>query len=59
MAARLGQVFYWVACGIAALITLFLISAPQIEREAALITMGAGALIWLVGRACRYLLAGR
>jgi hypothetical protein len=58
-AARVGQAFYWIACGIAALITLFLMSGPEIERPAAIMMMGAGGASWLIGRACRYLLAGR
>ena len=59
MTARLGQVFYRVACGIAALITVFLMSGPPIGREAALMMMVSGGVIWLIGRACHYLLAGR
>jgi hypothetical protein len=34
-------------------------SGPEIERSAALMMMGAGGATWLLGRACRYLLAGR
>ena len=59
MAARVGQAFYWIACGIAALITLFLMSGPEIERPAAIMMMGAGGASWLIGRACRYLLVRR
>lgn len=58
-AARVGQAFYWIACGIAALMTLFLMSGPEIERPAAIMMMGAGGASWLIGRACRYLLVGR
>jgi hypothetical protein len=59
MAARLGQAFYWAGCSIAALIAVFLISGPEIDREAAQILMGSGGVIWLIGRACRYLFVGR
>jgi hypothetical protein len=59
MAARLGQRFYWAACGITALITLFLMCGPAIERPAAIMMMGAAGAIWLIGQACRNLLAGR
>ena len=51
MVARVGQAFYCTACDIAALITVFLMSGPEIERPVALMMMGAGGASWLIGRA--------
>jgi len=60
MAARYGQVIYWVACLLAAQIVLYGVlvlfgNAPL----AALIPMVLAGLIWLAGRAVLYVLAGR
>jgi hypothetical protein len=63
MAARLGQVLYWVACGIGALIAAFglymLMTEPEIDRGASVAMIGSGGAVWLIGRACLYVLAGR
>lgn len=63
MAARLGNVIYWAGCGAAAL-ALFAWAAVYISpgEEASYwlpryLVMAVGA--WLLGRAARYVLAGR
>jgi hypothetical protein len=63
MAARLGNVLYWLGCGVAAVFALLvalLIVGPGKDAVYygsiyAVIAIGA----WLLGRACRYVLAGR
>jgi hypothetical protein len=62
MAARLGNVLYWLGCGVAAIFALLVaIVALNPGTEAvyygsiyAITAIGA----WLLGRACRYVLAG-
>jgi hypothetical protein len=62
MAARLGNVLYWLGCGIAAIFALLLaavVFSPGTEAFwygtiYAVIAVGA----WLLGRACRYVLSG-
>jgi hypothetical protein len=67
MLARLGDVLYWAASIASALILAFMFWAMS---EAAswkdyllhpdrLIVVGCAVLIWLFGRACRYVLSGR
>ena len=72
MAARLGHVLYWLGCIIAGLIALFAVVGvydisqhPQ-SANAELwgyLTMLMLAMFavaaWLIGRACRYVLAGK
>ena len=66
MAARLGNVLYWTASGIAVLLvisgTLFLyaVHLDHIENVIFIaVCWAAPALIvWLFGLACRYVLAG-
>ncbi len=65
MAARLGQVLYWLACAVAASIVGLTAVASSTgttpAREAAIyvgVAAALSALIWLVGRAIRYILAG-
>jgi len=68
MAARLGNVLYLLGCIVAVLIVelgvLVLIepgwfSAGNVHRLGVIITCAAMALVaWLIGRACRYVLAG-
>ena len=60
MLAGLGNVLYWTAC-LLALATLFLFASVAVHDSH--VTLGAfgvviALLIWLVGRACRYVLAG-
>lgn len=62
MAARLGKVLYWTACGLAPLWTVGDLLSPQNEPDwlyhisAAVV---GGLLIWGVGRAILYILAGK
>jgi len=63
MPARLGQAIYLAACAIAALMLLYgvylVLTLPQGERSPALGTVVLSVVIWMVGRALRYVLAGR
>jgi hypothetical protein len=63
MLARLGSVLYWLGCGLAALLViffLFLVFSPSTAEVKFSPFLLAGALIvWLIGRACRYVLSGR
>lgn len=65
MAARLGDVLYWVGCALAAgCLALFAwlgVDDPRPETRTIAFAVGAGGalMIWLFGRACRYVLAGR
>ncbi len=61
--ARLGNVLYWAGCGIAILILIFA-AAMATELESgqkwnALSIALMAVVPWLLGRACRYVLAGR
>ena len=68
MAARLGQVIYWACYVIAAMLIAFPILAKSYNWiEGALlqpqyVMLGfialAGIVIWLIGRAAKYILAG-
>jgi hypothetical protein len=68
MAARLGNVLYWTGCILAGLIVVLGLTihfavdpasaagrSPEIVIAATLV---AAAIVWLVGRALRYILAG-
>ena len=62
MLARLGHVLYWGFCGGAGLAIAVGVAAGLVVDgvdRAILPALGvlAGGLIWLVGRACRYVLA--
>lgn len=69
MIARLGNVIYWSCAGLALLLLLWLGGAsliafasgnPMTELGVAVALVGGcAAAIWLFGRACRYVLAGR
>lgn len=70
MAERLGQVLYWIGCGLAAFvvcgapgIAVFLIQPGHPEAAQGYMAVGAivltAAVISLIGRACLYVLAGR
>lgn len=63
MVARLGDVLYWALSGLSGLIVIFgafanLKSHPP-DWETFLIAVAGAFLVWLFGRACRYVLAGR
>lgn len=68
MAARLGNVLYWTGC-ILALLALIVGTLTAVGDTAdpvdyrwylfALFGAGPALALWLVGRACRYVLAGR
>ncbi len=63
MAARLGNVLYWIGCGIAVLSLIFaatlLVGAHRDDKLIAGLPLIAGVLAWLAGRAARYVLGGR
>ena len=65
MIARLGNVLYWAACILAAVVAAFslvgFVDSPMRQYDwANLAFFGAiGLGVWLVGRALRYVLAGR
>jgi hypothetical protein len=64
MAARLGDVIYWLGCGIAiisiAAAVVLAIYGVKPDKHILIIIFSVGALvIWLIARACRYILAGR
>lgn len=65
MAARLGHVLYWLGCIVAGLFGWFAVIILSEEHRdkytwytAAFVLVFAVAA-WLIGRACRYVLAGK
>ncbi len=60
---HLGDVLYWTASGLAVIIVAFIVwtavESGLTDYVFTSIILGAAALIWLFGRACRYVLAGR
>ena len=65
MLARLGDVLYWLGCGVAVLFILAGVAMGTSDNNAGadvaplVIYFGGGAIIsWLIGRACRYVLSG-
>lgn len=71
MTARLGNVLYWLGCGIAALyavggivalsVGIFYTATEHTDWDLYILSpmlLGIGGLIWLAGRALRYILAG-
>lgn len=64
MVARLGDVLYWLGCIIAGLfgilILISLIWGTGTTEPFGVILFGVAAvIIWTIGRACRYVMAGR
>jgi len=61
MIARLGNVLYWMACGIAALLgALGAFEFFEHKNSTAMIGLASfGLIVWLVGRACQYVLSGK
>ena len=67
MLARLGNVLYWTGCllGIllvAAAVAFYSLAKRGTPEELLFISallIGLGVVVWLIGRACRYVLAGR
>ena len=60
MLARLGIVLYWAGCLLAACL---LLSAGALfwngeNWQAVVLIAAVGVVFWLIGRACRYVLAG-
>jgi len=63
MAARLGEVLYWAASLIAVLILGIvaygaLFGGGRAEPFALVVFVGGAVAVWLIGIACRYVLAG-
>jgi hypothetical protein len=64
MAPRLGYLLYWIASWIAVIviaagIVVWLYFAQPNKDPFGLVIVGWGIIVWLGGRAIRYLLAGR
>ena len=63
MLARLGEVVYWAGCGLAVIwIGMGLYASFDREHprwEDFALAGGGAVLIWLIGRATRYVLAGK
>ena len=62
MAARLGRILYWAACGLAALIVIGGAFGLRWEATGPGIIAGIGllviaGLIWIIGRGLKYVLA--
>jgi hypothetical protein len=61
MITRLGNVLYWAGCVLAAVVLALGAWVSLEGREVGYVlgaAIGLAAIIWLVGRACRYVLAG-
>lgn len=63
MATRLGQVIYWIGCGVAAIsaamVAFVLLAGNQNYINGVVLFSIVGGLSWLVGRASLYVLAGK
>ena len=60
MLARLGNVIYWMTCGLAILVlSMFVSLAMKDGWGLVLYGIMAATMIWVVGRAVRSVLAGR
>ena len=64
MAARLGEILYWTATLIAGLMAVwvgwnYVYNVSRGEPIISIVALLFAGAIWLAGRACRYLLAGR
>lgn len=63
MAVRLGNVIYWALCGLAVLVLVAIlgigINEPRLGLGPFIAAPAIAIVIWLVGRAFRYVLAGR
>ena len=62
MLARLGDVLYWAGCLLAVLLVAAAIAYynfEDIKLFELLILIGLAVIVWMIGRACRYVLAGR
>ena len=62
MLARLGEVLYWVGCLLAVLLVAAAIAYynfEYIKLAELLILIGLAVIVWMISRACRYVLAGR
>jgi hypothetical protein len=71
MLARLGYVLYWLGCGLAAIFLVFGVGGTYVAYSTtrgtdpwswAGVAIGmvvVAAVCWLVGRACKYVLAGK
>jgi hypothetical protein len=71
MLARLGYVLYWLGCGLAAVFLVFGVGGTYVAYSTttgkdpwswvavALSCVVLAAVCWVVGRACKYILAGK
>jgi hypothetical protein len=63
MLARLGNVLYWAGCLLAVPLLIFCVivfvqGTPNDRPALGFLTLAA-VVIWLIGRACKYVLAGK
>ena len=65
MAVRLGNIIYWAGCILAVLWVAFAIwkeatsETPLFDHTHFYLMVGPAIVLWAVGRAARYVLAGR
>ena len=65
MVERLGDVLYWASCVLAglALLVAMVLAIAMVDTKDEIFVVLAGVLtfglLWAIGRACRYVLAGR
>jgi hypothetical protein len=62
MLARLGNVLYWTGSLLTTLLValaIALYNVQDIKTIELLFLVGLAVVVWLIGRACRYVLAGR
>ena len=61
MLERLGLVLYWLGCGTAvvlALLAIVLFTGNEAGKLASAVLLLAAFLVWLLGRALRFILSG-
>jgi hypothetical protein len=62
MLVLLGNVLYWAGCLVAVtlvLTSIFYFNSQHIKPLELLVLFGLAVIVWVIGRACRYVLAGR
>ena len=62
MLARLGDVLYWAGCLLAVLLVaadIAYYNLEYIKLAELLLVIGIAVIVWMIARACRYVLAGR
>jgi hypothetical protein len=62
MLALLGNVLYWAGWLVAVTLvvtSIFKFNSGHIRPLELLVLIGLAVIVWMIGRACRYVLAGR